>query len=99
MLLNTEMFMNIHRLFVSSIGCKQSRRLEAVRREEQELLETQSVPLRNYLMQHVMPTLTRGLRDCVAVRPDDPIDYLVSTGLNRFHVVKICRARILPIFK
>lgn len=55
-----------------------SRRLEAVRREEQELLETQSVPLRNYLMQHVMPTLTRGLRDCVAVRPDDPIDYLAE---------------------
>jgi len=56
----------------------QSRRLEEVRREEQELLEAQSVPLRNYLMKHIMPTLTRGLRDCVSVRPDDPIDFLVS---------------------
>lgn len=55
-----------------------SRRLGEVRREEQELLETQSVPLRNYLMKHVMPTLTLGLRDCVAVRPEDPIDYLAE---------------------
>jgi adenylate kinase len=55
-----------------------SQRLEEVRREEQELLEAQSIPLRNYLMKHVMPTLTLGLRDCVAVRPDDPIDFLAE---------------------
>ena len=59
-------------------GGVQSRRLDEVRREEQEQLEAQSVPLRNYLMKHVMPTLTRGLRDCVSVRPDDPVDFLVS---------------------
>ncbi|KAJ3391899.1 Adenylate kinase 7 [Lobulomyces angularis] len=51
-------------------------RLEEVRKQEQEVLEAQSVPLRNYLMKHVMPTLTSGLIDVCKVRPDDPIDYL-----------------------
>ncbi|ELU08844.1 hypothetical protein CAPTEDRAFT_225393 [Capitella teleta] len=53
-------------------------RLEDVRREEYELLETQSIPLRNYLMKHVMPTLTQGLIDACKVRPDDPIDFLAE---------------------
>lgn len=51
-------------------------RLEEVRKQEQEVLEAQSVPLRNYLMKHVMPTLTAGLIDVCKVRPDDPVDYL-----------------------
>lgn len=29
-------------------------------------------------MKHVMPTLTQALIDCCKVRPDDPIDFLVS---------------------
>jgi len=53
-------------------------RLEEVRKQEQEVLEAQSVPLRNYLMKHVMPTLTAGLIDVCKVRPDDPIDYLAE---------------------
>ena len=57
--------------------CFQADRLEQVKKEEYESLETQSIPLRNYLMAHVMPTLTQGLIDCCKVRPDDSIDYLV----------------------
>ncbi|XP_071962489.1 adenylate kinase 7-like [Antedon mediterranea] len=53
-------------------------RLEEVKRQEQEVLENQSIPLRNYLMKHVMPTLTQGLIDCCKVRPDDAIDYLAE---------------------
>ncbi|XP_041353358.1 adenylate kinase 7-like [Gigantopelta aegis] len=53
-------------------------RLTEVRREEYEMLEAKSVPLRNFLMKHVMPTLTQGLIDCCKVRPDDPIDYLAE---------------------
>ena len=49
-----------------------------MKKEEYELLEAQSVPLRNYLMKHVMPTLTQGLIECCKIRPDDAIDYLVS---------------------
>ncbi|ESP02316.1 hypothetical protein LOTGIDRAFT_199862 [Lottia gigantea] len=55
-----------------------TQRLNEVKREEYELLEAQSYPLRNYLMKHVMPTLTQGLIDCCKVRPDDPIDYLAE---------------------
>ena len=52
--------------------------LSLVKKEEQEMLETQSIPLRNYLMQHVMPTLTEGLIEVSKVKPEDAIDYLVS---------------------
>ncbi|KAL2098532.1 hypothetical protein ACEWY4_005012 [Coilia grayii] len=55
-----------------------SQKLEEVRREEKELLEQQSVPLRGYLMQHVMPTLTQGLIECCSTRPDDPVDFLAE---------------------
>nr|KAJ3421353.1 Adenylate kinase 7 [Polyrhizophydium stewartii] len=53
-------------------------RLEEVRKQEQEVLEAQSVPLRNYLMRHVMPTLTAGLIEVAKTRPEDPIDYLAE---------------------
>ncbi|OWF43656.1 adenylate kinase 7-like [Mizuhopecten yessoensis] len=55
-----------------------TQRLNEVKREEYELLEAQSIPLRNYLMKHVMPTLTQGLIDCCKTRPDDPIDALAE---------------------
>nr|XP_008505197.1 PREDICTED: adenylate kinase 7 [Equus przewalskii] len=55
-----------------------NRRLEEVKREERELLEAQSIPLRNYLMTYVMPTLMQGLNECCKVRPDDPIDFLAE---------------------
>ena len=42
------------------------------------MLETKSLPLRNYLMKHVMPTLSEGLIEACKVKPDDPVDYLVS---------------------
>ncbi|KAJ3416008.1 Adenylate kinase 7 [Chytridiales sp. JEL 0842] len=53
-------------------------RMEEIRKQEQEVLEAQSVPLRNYLMKYVMPTLTSGLIDVCKVRPEDPIDYLAE---------------------
>ncbi|NXL27507.1 KAD7 kinase, partial [Glaucidium brasilianum] len=51
---------------------------EEVKRQEQELLEAQSLPLWNYLMKNVMPTLVQGINECCRIRPDDPIDFLVS---------------------
>ncbi|KAJ3402220.1 Adenylate kinase 7 [Chytriomyces hyalinus] len=53
-------------------------RMEEIRKQEQEVLEAQSVPLRNYLMKYVMPTLTTGLIEVCKVRPEDPIDYLAE---------------------
>ncbi|XP_075782732.1 adenylate kinase 7 isoform X2 [Pelodiscus sinensis] len=55
-----------------------NRRLEEVKRQEQELLEVQSIPLRNYLMKNVMPTLMQGLNECCKIRPDDPVDFLAE---------------------
>jgi len=52
--------------------------LAQVKREEQEMLDTQSIPLRNYLMRHVMPTLTQGLIEVCKVKPDDAVDYLAE---------------------
>lgn len=56
----------------------QGAQLELVLKEEKEMLETRSLPLRNYLMQHIMPTLTEGLIEACKIKPDDPVDYIVS---------------------
>uniref|UniRef100_A0A8C9FF52 Adenylate kinase 7 n=1 Tax=Pavo cristatus TaxID=9049 RepID=A0A8C9FF52_PAVCR len=55
-----------------------NKHLEEVNKQEQELLEAQSIPLRNYLMRHVMPTLMQGLNECCKIRPDDPVDFLAE---------------------
>ncbi|XP_036927881.1 adenylate kinase 7 [Acanthopagrus latus] len=52
--------------------------LEEARQQEEELLEVQTVPMRNYLMEHVMPTLTQGLIECCTARPQDPVDFLAE---------------------
>lgn len=48
-----------------------------MKKQEQELLEAQSVPLRNYLMKNVMPTLMQGINECCRIRPEDPVNFLV----------------------
>ncbi|KAJ8331256.1 hypothetical protein O5D80_000811 [Batrachochytrium dendrobatidis] len=53
-------------------------RLEEVRKQEKEVLEAQSLPLRNYLMKYIMPTLTAGLIEIAKIRPDDPVDSLAE---------------------
>lgn len=37
-----------------------------------------SVPLREYLMAQVIPSLTEGLIEVTKVRPEDPVDYLAE---------------------
>ncbi|TRZ21235.1 hypothetical protein HGM15179_005865 [Zosterops borbonicus] len=51
---------------------------EEVKKQEMELLEAQSFPLRNYLMKNVMPTLMQGINECCRIRPDDPINFLAE---------------------
>ncbi|NXR76485.1 KAD7 kinase, partial [Pycnonotus jocosus] len=51
---------------------------EEVKKQEQELLEAQSAPLRNYLMKNVMPTLMQGINECCRIRPDDPVNFLAE---------------------
>jgi adenylate kinase len=46
--------------------------------EDQELVDLCSQPLRNYLMQNVIPALVDGLLDISRTQPEDPIDYLAE---------------------
>ncbi|RDD36619.1 Adenylate kinase 7 [Trichoplax sp. H2] len=62
-------------------------RLDEVRKQEKELIDTRSIPLRNYLMKHVMPTLSEGLIECCKSRPDDPVDFLAEYLLQNNPVI------------
>ena len=53
----------------------QKKQLELV---QAEMLEAKTLPLRNYLMHHVMPTVTQGLIEVCKTKPEDPVDYLVG---------------------
>ncbi|KAJ8411819.1 hypothetical protein AAFF_G00154570 [Aldrovandia affinis] len=55
-----------------------SKHMEEVQKVEQDFLEAQTAPLRNYLMKTVMPTLTQGLIECCKSKPEDPVDFLAE---------------------
>ncbi|XP_053192700.1 adenylate kinase 7-like [Scomber japonicus] len=52
--------------------------LSEVKRQEYELLEAHCVPLRNYLMKYVMPSLTEAMLECSKIKPEDPVDFLAE---------------------
>nr|XP_046228435.1 adenylate kinase 7-like [Scatophagus argus] len=54
------------------------RNLSELNRQENELLEARSLPLRNYLMKHVIPSLTEAMLDCCKIKPEDPVDFLAE---------------------
>ncbi|XP_054474761.1 adenylate kinase 7-like [Anoplopoma fimbria] len=54
------------------------RNLSEVRRQEHELLEAHSLPLRNYLMKNVMPSLTEAMLECSKIKPEDPVNFLAE---------------------
>uniref|UniRef100_A0A3B3YLH4 Uncharacterized protein n=1 Tax=Poecilia mexicana TaxID=48701 RepID=A0A3B3YLH4_9TELE len=47
--------------------------------QESEMLEAKALPLRNYLMKYVMPSLGEAMLECSKVKPEDPVDFLVLT--------------------
>jgi adenylate kinase len=51
-------------------------RLRVLAASEAELLTAEALPLRDYLLSNVVPTLTEGLMEVCKVMPDDPIEYL-----------------------
>lgn len=53
-------------------------RLRCISEHEQRLLLARSIPLRRYLMQHVIPTLSEGLLEVCRVLPEDPVSYLAA---------------------
>ncbi|KAL7388110.1 hypothetical protein ABVT39_007334 [Epinephelus coioides] len=52
--------------------------LSEVKRQEHELLEAHCLPLRNYLMKNVMPSLTEAMLECCKIKPDDPVEFLAD---------------------
>lgn len=57
----------------------QQKNLSELKRQEYELLEAHALPLRNYLMKYVMPSLSEAMLDCCKIKPEDPVDFLVFT--------------------
>ncbi|GBG32878.1 Adenylate kinase 7 [Hondaea fermentalgiana] len=45
---------------------------------EAALLRARAEPLHNYLMEFVMPTLSKGLIETCRTQPDDPVDFLAE---------------------
>ncbi|KAL6095707.1 ak7 [Pungitius sinensis] len=54
------------------------RNLSEVERQEHELLEAHSLPLRNYLMKYVMPALSEAMLDCSKIKPEEPVAFLAE---------------------
>lgn len=52
-------------------------------KEEDEILKLRSLPLRKYLVDMVIPTLTQGLINTCKERPSDPIDHLAEYLLRQ----------------
>ncbi|KAB5562609.1 hypothetical protein PHYPO_G00019870, partial [Pangasianodon hypophthalmus] len=55
-----------------------NRCLDEERRQEEALLMAESAPLRQYLMNSVLPTVIRGCLEICELRPDDPIHFLAE---------------------
>lgn len=51
-------------------------RKKQVLSDDQELVDSCSLPLRKYLMTNVIPPLVEGLLEVCKAKPDDPIDFL-----------------------
>jgi len=57
---------------------KSKLRLEIIAKHEEEQKQMQGMPLRAYLMEHMVPSLTEGLIELCKVLPEDPVDYLAN---------------------
>lgn len=58
-------------------------KLMEVKKQEQQVLEAQSLPLRQYLLRNVMPSLTQALVEACKQRPEDPIDFIAEYLFKR----------------
>ena len=62
---------------------REAAKLEQIRKNERDLLDKRSQPIRQYLMDYVVPHLTEGLINLCKEVPDDPTDYLATFLLNK----------------
>lgn len=57
----------------------QNQWLSLIKTQEYQCVQAKALPMRHYLMKYVMPDLTQALLDCSEIRPEDPIDFIVSS--------------------
>mmetsp|Transcript_88089 Transcript_88089/g.254231 ORF Transcript_88089/g.254231 Transcript_88089/m.254231 type:complete len:677 (-) Transcript_88089:126-2156(-) len=57
---------------------RQERRLQIIQQHELEQQKLRELPLREYLMQYMIPSLTEGLIEVCKVLPENPADYLAN---------------------
>jgi adenylate kinase len=67
-----------HAAEVAARDAERRQRLVAVARHERDLLELRSMPLKEYLVDTVVPTLTQGLAEVCQLQPADPISHLAQ---------------------
>lgn len=53
-------------------------RLEQIKEQERDLLDSRSQPIRTYLIDNVVPILTDGLIEVCKNQPEDPVDFLAE---------------------
>lgn len=71
---------NPNRKYVKvSVINTQQKDLVEVKSQEEGLKEALALPLRNYLMKNVVPSLSEALLDCSKIKPEDPVNFLVCT--------------------
>ena len=61
----------------------EAEKLERIRQQERDLLDTRSQPIRQYLMDNVVPHLTKALIDLCKETPEDPLDFLADFLLKK----------------
>ena len=57
---------------------RDAEKLEKIREQERDLLDKRSQPIRQYLMDNVVPHLTEGLINLCKAVPEDPTDFLAN---------------------
>ena len=58
-------------------------RLEQIKDYERDILDQKSQPIRQYLMDNLVPILTEGLLEVCKRTPEDPVDYLAEYLFRR----------------
>jgi len=58
-------------------------RMAQLRNEQKEVLDNKSGPIRQYLMDNLVPILTDGLLDICKRQPNDPVDSLAEYLFKR----------------
>jgi adenylate kinase len=58
-------------------------RLEQIKEYERDVLDAKSQPIRQYLMDNLVPILTDGLLEVCKKTPQDPVDYLAEYLFRR----------------